>query len=557
MDFILFLKRITILLAVVSALTLGSDAHAEKLFKHAPHSGTQLVDTSNKTLPGGAPTLTFSRNGITFNIYYMDVIMGTGNGFAGATTGIPAQARLRETLEYIADVVNMTGTLNVRVEESIFVGGGTLASAGSFFFTNPGFQKPLSLLSLENGSPISPGTEEIFVTVDFSYNWNLTTNPPTGAEVDFLSVMLHEMTHGLGFAGLMDASGAGLGGTTYSTFTQFIYGSQTNGRVVTNPGPTYVGTGQELANNPSLMSFDGPLTQADNGGRPGIYAPSPFASGSSLSHWDTGQVPGNPVMEHAIPNGVMKREYASYEVETLKDIGWINAAPLGILVNFSSPTYSVNEAGASTSIDVTLSEIPGASTVMVTYDTGQGGDSATNNVDYNDATGVLSFTGSEVLKSFTITINDDSDIEGDENVTLLLSNPQNASLGSTDTAILTIVDDEIDTDGDGLTDAQELLLGTSITLTDTDGDGISDFNEVTNFGNNPIGSYNPGVTNTDANNADTDGDGFSDLTERNFGTDPLNINEFPSLPLSNTLTLCLVLLAISLAGTRVLRKQNS
>jgi hypothetical protein len=45
--------------------------------------------------------------------------------------------------------------------------------------------------------------------------------------------------------------------------------------------------------------------------------------------------------------------------------------------------------------------------------------------------------------------------------------------------------DITDTDGDGLTDAEELVLGTSIRMKDSDGDGLSDFVEVIDRGFNP------------------------------------------------------------------------
>ncbi len=43
-----------------------------------------------------------------------------------------------------------------------------------------------------------------------------------------------------------------------------------------------------------------------------------------------------------------------------------------------------------------------------------------------------------------------------------------------------------DTDGDGLTDSEERIIGTSEILTDTDGDGLDDNYEVTNGGFNPL-----------------------------------------------------------------------
>lgn len=67
-------------------------------------------------------------------------------------------------------------------------------------------------------------------------------------------------------------------------------------------------------------------------------------------------------------------------------------------------------------------------------------------------------------------------------------------------------DDGTDTDGDGLTDAQEALAGTDPTLADTDGDGIDDHRELT-AGLDPLSS-------------DTDGDGYPDGAEVEGGSDP-------------------------------------
>lgn len=64
-----------------------------------------------------------------------------------------------------------------------------------------------------------------------------------------------------------------------------------------------------------------------------------------------------------------------------------------------------------------------------------------------------------------------------------------------------------DTDGDGLTDAEELTLGTDPTKADTDGDGLTDGQEVNTYKTDPL-------------NPDTDGDGYSDGSEVQNGYDP-------------------------------------
>lgn len=65
----------------------------------------------------------------------------------------------------------------------------------------------------------------------------------------------------------------------------------------------------------------------------------------------------------------------------------------------------------------------------------------------------------------------------------------------------------LDSDGDGLTNARELELQTSVSKADTDGDGLGDREEVEVYG-------------TDPRNPDTDGDGYLDGQEVSSGYNP-------------------------------------
>lgn len=93
-----------------------------------------------------------------------------------------------------------------------------------------------------------------------------------------------------------------------------------------------------------------------------------------------------------------------------------------------------------------------------------------------------------------------------------------------------------DTDGDGLPDGNEVyIIGTNPAVADTDGDGVSDGNEVAN-GTNPLIAPAPDpepaeepapeVESTEVpaptGNVDSDGDGLTDAQEATFGTDPGN-----------------------------------
>ncbi|GIK43758.1 MAG: hypothetical protein BroJett011_75910 [Chloroflexota bacterium] len=108
-------------------------------------------------------------------------------------------------------------------------------------------------------------------------------------------------------------------------------------------------------------------------------------------------------------------------------------------VQFSQAGYTVGEAGGPALIDVTLST---ASAVTVTVNFATAAGSATSGVDYQDNSGTLTFAPGQVSQSFNVTINDDALDEADETVDLSLSAPVNAALGTQNTAVLTITDDD-------------------------------------------------------------------------------------------------------------------
>lgn len=105
---------------------------------------------------------------------------------------------------------------------------------------------------------------------------------------------------------------------------------------------------------------------------------------------------------------------------------------------------------------------------------------------------------------------------------------------------LSVHAETIDTDNDGLSDAdEEQIYYTNPQVADTDGDGYSDGDEIKN-GFSPlvvgkklsqVDSDSDGLNDaleialgTDLKNPDTDGDGFKDGVEAHGGFDPLNVD---------------------------------
>jgi hypothetical protein len=110
-------------------------------------------------------------------------------------------------------------------------------------------------------------------------------------------------------------------------------------------------------------------------------------------------------------------------------------------VQFSDPNYSVNESDGTASITVTLTTSSSISVAVdVNYATSDG--TATEGIDYESTSGTLTFDpGGVTSQSFSVTILQDTDVEGGETINLTLI-PVNAQLGTPSIATLTIVDDD-------------------------------------------------------------------------------------------------------------------
>ncbi|MSR85167.1 hypothetical protein EXS71_01880 [Candidatus Uhrbacteria bacterium] len=91
--------------------------------------------------------------------------------------------------------------------------------------------------------------------------------------------------------------------------------------------------------------------------------------------------------------------------------------------------------------------------------------------------------------------------------------PSSEPVAATSTAPLS-TSGSLDPDQDGLTNDQELQLGTDAQKADTDGDGLSDGDEIVKYGTNPI-------------NPDSDGDTYPDGSEVQKEYNPLGTGKCP------------------------------
>lgn len=193
-------------------------------------------------------------------------------------------------------------------------------------------------------------------------------------------------------------------------------------------------------------------------------------------------------------------------VNNLQALGSLTNATLSIEdddfygeLNFNAADYRVNENGGAATI--TVIRVGGlAQTITVNYLATNG--TAVAPADFTSASGTLTFAPGEVSKSFTVFLRDNLDGDVDPlaprviNLELSNANPA-ASLGDTNTATLTIVDDEsfnespgsLDTDYDLQAGANNFIYSGVL---QTDGRLVigGDFTQVNGVARNRIARLN-------------------------------------------------------------------
>ena len=330
------LFAIFLVTSVLVGLVLPANAEIVALVE--PHNGITYYDTDNMPKQAAMASSSLTAHGITFNITYAD--NGTNLGFDDPSEGTARKAALEGALTYIADVINATGTLDVEVRTSLDNNGiSTLASAGTFYTTSNGFFDGATFIRINSGTKPFPGTPEISMQVNWGYSFNVSNDPPGAGIFDLLSLLVHELTHGLGFTSLIKSDGTSEfqidhGTATFTSLAILLFRRTTPTYLLAGNPPSLQGNVADLIGGD--IAFDGSTATSNYGSAPPIYAPNPYSGGSSMSHWDTGTIVGNPIMKHSIPPGVSRRTYAPVDVGALIDMGYTNASTAGV----PSPTLT-------------------------------------------------------------------------------------------------------------------------------------------------------------------------------------------------------------------------
>ena len=138
------------------------------------------------------------------------------------------------------------------------------------------------------GRNVNGNLPDMYVSMNATSNWYYGTDGnPTPKKFDFMSVLLHEMTHGLGFIGSFYVDGNGLGSrsSTPYVFDHFLENIKEEKLIDTLIFPLSSQVlGDQLQSSP--VYFRSPLAWQELNEIPKLFVPDTWNSGSSLYHLD-------------------------------------------------------------------------------------------------------------------------------------------------------------------------------------------------------------------------------------------------------------------------------
>jgi hypothetical protein len=241
---------------------------------------------------------------------------------------------------------------------------------------NPLAYYPVALAEKIAGESLNPdlqGDMELRVNSSSSVSWYLGIDGKTPAtQYDLVTVVIHEICHGLGFfdsMGTDDKVGYYGSGSLqipmiYDTFIEALSGNKlTDTLKFLNPSTalrTELTGGQLWFNGPLLRKYT-------SGTRVKLHAPSTFDPGSSISHLDeSATLKINSLMTPFIDRGEAIHDPGKLTFSILGDLGWINTriehtpsedteqqiSSLPLSINVVSDTlYNRNNVGVVYSFD--------------------------------------------------------------------------------------------------------------------------------------------------------------------------------------------------------------
>ncbi len=399
---------------------------------------------------------------VTINVTYSDA---SGEGFFDATLG----AQRRSAFEAAASQWGQTlgGTVPISVSAKFEdLGGENAQGLARLGFASPIFFQGFAGAPQANtyyvgalgnqfaGSDLFPSQPDItaefnsrvdgdvFGSTGFYYGTDLNA----GNNIDFYSVVLHELGHGLGFLDAMNSEGTYF--FTNPSLPSIWDRHLSNG---SSAGATLFPSltpAQRKAAMTSNLFFSGTNTRAANNNlNANIYAPNPYQDGSSTAHLDETKYSRPPDGTASNIAEELMTPISSENTHTIGPIILGIMRDLGWTLQSSTPSIGISDVtvteGNSGTINAVLTlTLSAASTQVVSANFATASNSATSGSDFTAASGTVSFPIGQTTRTISIPIIGDTATEGDETFFVNLTTPVNATLADTQGVVL-IRDDDL------------------------------------------------------------------------------------------------------------------
>ncbi|MFZ2906219.1 MAG: T9SS type A sorting domain-containing protein [Cyclobacteriaceae bacterium] len=335
-------------LLLLVMITLVGLAQGQKLMKietkHHPVICYARFDNCESHVP--PPKEYFQRKAARAKTATIEVTFSSG-------FPVDAQAAFQQAVDIWETIISSPVPIKVQANWSP-LGSGVLGSAiyWSAFANFDGAQKqnvfyPVALAEKMAGKELNEAEDfEIFANFSSNMNWYFgSSGTPAANQFDFITVVMHEIGHGLGFSGSFGVENNQGTVGAFSTDVPIVFDA-------------FVETGSGV----KLLTFNSPsaqlraqltsqnlriIVQKNAIGSSLLYAPTTFDDGSSISHLDEASYPpgANALMTPQIGFQEVNHDPGPLASGILSDMGWemvrINHQPLPNTENETGP-YVVN-----------------------------------------------------------------------------------------------------------------------------------------------------------------------------------------------------------------------
>ena len=317
---------------------------------------------------------------------------------------------------------------------------------------------PIALANALHGSDLDSVNADIDATFSSSFlSFYFGTDGNTAGKIDFASVVLHELGHGLGFLGLMDVN-SGIGSCCGGSGRPSAYDRSTtsNGTFLLSIPDNSLALGNALQGQ-DLRFTGAQATAANSGTAPKLFGPSPWQSGSSYSHLDEATYPAgnvNSLMTPAIGANEVIHAPGPITLGMFADIGWVIPSTLSIA---AARVVEGNGDNRYLRFNVSLSS-PATNAVTFTYQTASA--TATSPADFVARSASASILAGATSTTVSVPVKGDTAVEPLERFTVRLSAVTGAALG-TSLASGYIIDDDASSDPQISVGNASIVEGTS------------------------------------------------------------------------------------------------